>query len=148
MAKKDEKLDGMVNETNEGGSNSSSRSRVKAALEASRSANTAGTGVKETKEIKEEKVMEEQAKKLTLSDEIIDNLEELENGDSEVDGESRFNNIMNGLYARAIPKLMDQFGVSDKFIYYLRAIANHYFLYLKKVDAGTLTEDDSPLVLY
>jgi hypothetical protein len=59
-----------------------------------------------------------------------------------------FNNIMNGLYARAIPKLMDQFGVSDKFIYYLRAIANHYFLYLKKVEAGTLTEDDSPLVLY
>jgi len=59
-----------------------------------------------------------------------------------------FNNIMDGLYIRAIPKLMDQFGVTDKFIYYLRAIANHYWLYLKKVHAGTLTGDDSPLVLY
>ena len=94
MVKKDEKLDGMISET-EGVTNTSSRSRVKAALEASRSAKTTGTGVKETKEIKEEKVMEEQAKKLTISDEIMESLEELENGDTEVDGESMFNKIMN-----------------------------------------------------
>jgi len=96
MAKKDEKLDGMISETEGVTTNTSSRSRVKAALEASRSAKTTGTGVKETKEIKEEKVMEERAKKLTISDEIMESLEELENGDIEVDGESRFNSIMNG----------------------------------------------------
>lgn len=93
MAKK---LEEIVNSgTGEGGKSSSNqRSRVKAALEASR-AKAEGTESKEIKEVKEEKVMEDNQAKLTLSDEIIENLEELENGDTEVDGEAMFNKIMN-----------------------------------------------------
>jgi hypothetical protein len=59
-----------------------------------------------------------------------------------------FNYLMSELYLTAVPDTLGDFGIASDFVYYCRLLANHYYLYLKKLEARELTEHDLPLAMF
>lgn len=59
-----------------------------------------------------------------------------------------FNYLMSELYLTAVPDTLGDFGIASDFVYYCRVLANHYYLYLKKLEARELTEHDLPLAMF